>query len=314
MKVAFLINRIVKNYDNVVNTIHQGFSGWEYKIFISDYPGHISLLAKQAIEEKFEIIITVGGDGTHNETINGVMSHFKTGEGNALKDYDLESVKQIKLGLLPAGTGNDFSRTIQVSFDVNRLKSLIESGSSHLVDIGFTSFYDKNLRPTTRFFVNITDVGMGGEVVRKLENKLPLLSNQVQYGIRIATTFLTYKKSHIKAHADGWEWKGNVMNFIVANGKWFGSGLGVAPEAEINDGQFEIAILGNINIFDYVKNLNTVKQCVKVEHPEVKYHRLSEITIAPADRRPLAIDMDGEYAGFAPITLTNVSKVLNFIY
>ncbi|MBK9634319.1 MAG: YegS/Rv2252/BmrU family lipid kinase [Bacteroidetes bacterium] len=312
-KIAFLINRLIKNYDAILKDIQNTFAETDYQLYFSDFSGHLVDLAQKALKDGKNTIITVGGDGTHNEVINGVLAHFKIGNNSEIESYDLENLKKIRLGLYPAGTGNDFSKSINIKPNALQLKNEIANGKSRLLDLGWTSFTDKQNKPTNRFFINITDVGMGGEVARKLENKIPLLSNKTQYAIRIVSTFLTYKKASIQAKSENYDWKGQVMNFIVANGKWFGNGLGVAPDAILDDGFFEIAILGDIGLLDYLKHLDTVKKGEKVIHPEVNYNRFKEITITSGDGSSVPIDMDGEFVGYAPLTLKNIPQTINFI-
>ena len=312
-KIAFLINRLIKNYDAILKDIQNTFAETDYQLYFSDFSGHLVDLAQKALKDGKNTIITVGGDGTHNEVINGVLAHFKIGNNSEIESYDLENLKKIRLGLYPAGTGNDFSKSINIKPNALQLKNEIANGNSRLLDLGWTSFTDKQNKPTNRFFINITDVGMGGEVARKLENKIPLLSNKTQYAIRIVSTFLTYKKASIQAKSENYDWKGQVMNFIVANGKWFGNGLGVAPDAVLDDGFFEIAILGDIGLLDYLKHLDTVKKGEMVIHPEVNYNRFKEITITSGDGSSVPIDMDGEFVGYAPLTLKNIPQTINFI-
>ena len=312
-KIAFLINRLIKNYDTILKDIQNTFAETDYQLYFSDFSGHLVDLAQKALKDGKNTIITVGGDGTHNEVINGVLAHFKIGNNSEIESYDLENLKKIRLGLYPAGTGNDFSKSINIKPNALQLKNEIANGKSRLLDLGWTSFTDKQNKPTNRFFINITDVGMGGEVARKLENKIPLLSNKTQYAIRIVSTFLTYKKALIQAKSENYDWKGQVMNFIVANGKWFGNGLGVAPDAVLHDGFFEIAILGDIGLLDYLKHLDTVKKGEKVIHPEVSYNRIKEIFITSGDGSSVPIDMDGEFVGYAPLTLKNIPQTINFI-
>ena len=312
-KIAFLINRLIKNYDAILKDIQNTFAETDYQLYFSDFSGHLVDLAQKALKDGKNTIITVGGDGTHNEVINGVLAHFKIGNNSEIESYDLENLKKIRLGLYPAGTGNDFSKSINIKPNALQLKNEIANGKSRLLDLGWTSFTDKQNKPTNRFFINITDVGMGGEVARKLENKIPLLNNKTQYAIRIVSTFLTYKKASIQAKSENYDWKGQVMNFIVANGKWFGNGLGVAPDAVLDDGFFEIAILGDIGLLDYLKHLDTVKKGEKVIHPEVNYNRFKEITITSGDGSSVPIDMDGEFVGYAPLTLKNIPQTINFI-
>ena len=86
------------------------------------------------------------------------------------------------------------------------------------------------------------------------------------------------------------------------------NGLGIAPDAEVTDGKFSFVIIGDINLMDYFKHLGTVKKCKKINHPQVHYHQFEEINIESCDATKISIDMDGEFIGYAPMKLTNVSK------
>jgi len=100
---------------------------------------------------------------------------------------------------------------------------------------------------------------------------------------------------------------------VVANGKYFGNGLGVAPDASVTDGKFDIVIIGDVSLMDYFKNLGTVKKCEKVNHPEVHYYQMDKVTVESMETRKISIDMDGEFIGYAPMTLINLHQKLNFI-
>jgi YegS/Rv2252/BmrU family lipid kinase len=312
-KIAFLVNRTIKNLEKTVAQIESEFQKHEVKFFYSDHSRHIEVLAETAIDRGFKNLITVGGDGTLNETVNGIMNAFKKGLSNSIDSYDWDAIKEIKVGLIPAGTGNDFSKTIKLTNNINALRNLIEDDRFQSIDIGWSSFFDKKEQPVQRFFINITDVGMGGVVVESMEkSKNPFLTGNAFYKYSIAKTFLTYDKSSVRCYNEYFDWKGKVMNFVIANGKYFGSGLGIAPDANIQDGKFSIVILGDINIIDYFRYLGDVKKCKKISHPEVAYHQFEKISIESADEKPLAIDMDGEFIGYAPMTLVNLSSKLNF--
>jgi YegS/Rv2252/BmrU family lipid kinase len=311
MKIAFLINRTVRKHDKIVREIETVFKGMDIKFFHSEYPAHIMALAGTAIQRGYKYIIAVGGDGTLNESINGIIQAFKVGLSDSPESYNWEGVADIKIGLLPAGTGNDFSRTTGITGKAEHLLALIKGNRTQQVDIGLASFVSIKDLPVHRFFINITDVGMGGVVVKSIAKKHPFLSGTMLYNYTIMKTFLTYDKSGVKCHNDEFQWEGKVMNLVVANGKYFGGGLGVAPEASINDGQFSVVILGNINLVDYLRYLGDVRACRKIVHPEVHYHSFDKLTIESNDGKPLAIDMDGEFVGYAPMTVVNLPRKVN---
>ncbi len=315
MKLAFLINGTARKLELLTKSIESVFKEQHPKLFISEKAGHITQLAQTAISRGYDTIIICGGDGTLNEGINGIIQSFKTGLGDSYDSFDWESISKIKVGVLPSGSGNDFSKTVHVTKEINYLKNLIDKNRSQLIDIGWVSYFKAEKEPAQRFFINITDVGMGGETVLKLQrSKIPMLGPDINYFWAITSTLATYEKVQIRAVGDNFQWEGKAINFVIANGKYFGNGLGVAPDASVTDGKFDIVIIGDVTMMDYFKNLGTVKKCQKVIHPEVHYHQMERVTIESMESRKISIDMDGEFIGYAPMTLINLHQKINFIF
>ena len=98
----------------------------------------------------------------------------------------------------------------------------------------------------------------------------------------------------------------------MANGKYFGAGLGVAPDAKPDDGILEVVLASEISLWDYIKNLGNIRKCEKVLHPKMKYFSAKEIVIETPERK-LPIDMDGEFIGYSPMKVTVVPQALKFI-
>ncbi len=306
-KLAFFINPTIRHFKKIEIDIQHHFSSFDYKFFISEFSGHFLTLPQKAADEGFTHFIAVGGDGTLNEVVNGIINSFKTEEG-----CDWAKIKEIKIGILPSGSGNDFVKNLGYK-TLDELKNLINRDSSGLVDVGFAEYLDRGMNKAERFFINVSDVGIGGEVVINKE-KLPMaLPGEVNYFLAIVSTFLTYKKKLINVKAKEFNWEGTVLNFVIANAKYFGNSIGIAPHAEISDGKFAITNIGNISLKDYFMNIGTAKKCKKIIHPEVFYTESEELLIENADKRPLTIDMDGEFIGYAPVKFTCLKQKLNFL-
>lgn len=314
MKIAFLINGSAKGLNKLTQNIQATFKEYEPKIFLSEREGHNTELAQTAITRGYDTIIICGGDGSLNEGINGIIQAHKSGLGNTHEAYNWEQISKIKVGVFPYGSGNDFSKTVHISRELYDIKKLIQQQRSQVIDIGWASFFSATNEPKHRFFINITDVGMGGETVLKLQNKITRkLGTDINYFWAITSTIATYNKVKVKAVSNDFMWEGKIMNFVVANGKYFGNGLGVAPEASVTDGKFEIVVVGDISLMDYLKNLGKIKECQKINHPEVHYFRTDKVQIESLESQNISIDMDGEFIGFAPMTLINLPQKIRFI-
>jgi YegS/Rv2252/BmrU family lipid kinase len=313
MKIAFIINGSIKKLHKTISSITKIFKDFDIKIYTSGDEEHYMQLCKEALDDDCDHIILVGGDGTVNKGINGIINYFALNKNKQPNDYDWYALSKIKVGVYPAGSGNDFVKTIYNDTSLKTLKELIEKQSCQMIDIGWVSFQNFQLQGGIRFFINITDVGIGGETVRKKNNLPKWMGAKFSYFWAITSTVATYKNCNVKAFNDDFLWEGKVINMVVANGKYFGNGLGIAPDAEVADGKFSFVIIGDITLLDYFKHLNTVKKCIKINHPKVSYHSFDKITIESNTSRKITIDMDGELIGTAPMTLQCLPNKLNFL-
>lgn len=309
-KVAFLINRTIRRYDNLLGEFEYRFKDLNCSFFTSAYARHIEELAKEAVHSGHRSIVAVGGDGTMNELINGVCSAFRNEAG----DIDWEGLKSIRIGLYPGGSGNDFARHLGLKPNIKRMHELLKDGSTRPVDIGRATFTGKNGRPAERFYINITDVGMGGATVQHMEkHRIPMIGSNLNYMKAIMSSFISYKKSTVRWQAGEQSWEGLVMSLVVANGKFFGSGLGIAPDAEIDDGKFSLVTLADITMMDYIRNMRQVKACRKIDHPAVYYNTVEKVTIESAEGKELPIDMDGDFVGYCPMTIACIPAAISFL-
>ena len=116
----------------------------------------------------------------------------------------------------------------------------------------------------------------------------------------------------IVAHADTFSYEGQVMGFIIANGRYFGNAIGIAPYAEVDDGEFSVVIVGRISLIDYARYLNDLRLCRRIDHPELHYYSVRQIELSsPAG--PAAIDMDGEFIGYTPMRVSVVPGALKIL-
>jgi len=313
MRIAFVINGSIKKLNKTVNSITEIFKQFDSRLYTSINEEHYAQLCIEAIEDACDHIILVGGDGTVNKGINSIINHFRLNENKQPDDFDWKAIGDIKVGVYPAGSGNDFVKTIYKNTSLETLKNLIEKQSYRMIDIGWVRFQNLQLQEDIRFFINITDVGMGGETVRKKENLPKWLGVGFSYFWAITSTVATYRKCSVKAYNDHFFWEGKVINMVVANGKYFGNGLGIAPDAVVNDGKFLLVTIGDITLLDYFKHLNTVKKCIKIKHKKVSYHTLDKVTIESNSLKKITIDMDGEFIGTAPMTLQCLPSKINLI-
>lgn len=263
----------------------------ELRRYRTRHAGHGITLAEQAIREGATVLISLGGDGTLNEVVNGLMQ--------AQQRLSPADGQQLRLCAMSGGTGNDFLRSIGGASDFDAILAAIEADRVRHLDAGHVRFQTR-AGPQERYFINITDLGMGGLIAQRLHRYPKWLGSQLPYQLAILRTFFTYRHQRLALRAANWEEDVSVMSLVAANGRYFGSGLGIAPQARPDDGQLAIVILGNISIWDYLRHLPQLRRCEPIDHPEVHYTSVTEIELT-GNQQPLPIDMDGEYIGTTPM-------------
>jgi diacylglycerol kinase (ATP) len=299
-QIAFIVHGKMAHRDKQITSIKETFAdSFDCRFMITEYTNHAVQLSQSAVSDGADYIISVGGDGSLNEVANGVMKNP-------------ERAKQIQVGLLPHGTGNDFAKTVRVSKSISDLKGFIESGSFKPIDLGLADFTDGSGVKTQRYFINITDVGIGGVIAKKLAGSSKILGPTITYQKAILSTLFTYQNVPVKVTADSFSYTGNTMAFIMANGKYFGAGLGIAPDANVADGLCSLITIGDISILDYLRNLGRIKKCLKLEHPKVQYASAKQILVESTEKE-LPIDMDGEFIGYTPLKIRVIPGAVNFL-
>lgn len=302
-KITFIIHGQLRRRNSLTEKIHLVFGkSFEPDFKITTHRGHAIELSSTAVKEGSDCIICVGGDGTLNEVVNGVMQ----------ASPETEKRKNIRVGLLPYGTGNDFSRSVTVTRSFVTLLKYIVSDHYREIDLGEAFYVNRSGSAEKRFFINITDVGIGGYIVRLLDSSSKRFGSFITYQTAIIRAFFRFRKQPLKVWADGWEYEGKAMELLVANGKYIGGGLCIAPGARPDDGKFLVALGGDISLWDYLKNLHSIWQGEEIDHPEAYYHSAEKVRVDSLTT-PLPIDMDGDFVGFTPLEVSILPKAIRFI-
>jgi len=257
---------------------------------------HAIELATQATENGCDYLIAIGGDGTLHEVVNGMLQS------------KIAADKYPVVGLLPYGSGNDFARTAHISNSIEELIDLIQSKSIHKIDLGKINMHHNQ---EIRYFINIAGAGLGPEVVQNIEGSTSIFGSGFNYFKHIIKGFFSYAKKEISCTSKSWQWNGKLLQMAVANGRYFGNGICTAPDAELTDGKFQVAIFGDLSIWDYLKNLGKLKKGVKIDHPHVFYYDADEVSLDSNER--CGIEADGEYIGLLPATISILPSAISFL-
>lgn len=255
------------------------------------------LLAAKAVTRSVDAIVAAGGDGTLNQVLNGM-----------LQDHEQSNNLPV-LGLIPLGSGNDFARTVGVRRDVRSLTKLFADFSSRPVDVGKITFDDSSELPC--YFINIADVGMGPYVIKRLLNSDRIFGSLVAYYVAIIKTFFTYRPFKLHMRTPVWNWSGTIRSVAIANGKFFGNGIGIAPDAKPDDGVFSCFIAGKVSVLDFIVQNGRLRKGKRPVHSEIQYRETDSITLQTDELQP--IEADGELVGNLPVTIHVLQKRVRFL-
>ena len=250
-----------------------------------------------------DIVIAAGGDGTLNQVVNGILR----GREN--------ETRLPAIGLIPIGTGNDFARTAGIRCDADQLTDLIKKFSPVKIDVGsirYTPFSgSSSTDQEQRYFVNVADMGMGPMVVDKVLKSGRAWGHAAAYYKSIISTFFTYKPMVVTASSSDWTWKGKLRSLAVANGRYYGHGLAIAPFAELDDRMFSVFISGNVSVLDFILQTPALKKGKLITLPDVHYKKAVAVDFTSAS--PCMIEGDGEILGLLPAKISLVKRQLDFL-
>lgn len=264
---------------------------------LTEEPGHATRLARQALDDGYRTIVAVGGDGTVNEVLNGLVE-----EGSV--------DPEVTLGIIPCGTGADFSRTIGIPRDYAGACRHLLCLETRLVDLGRITCLREG-REVERYFINVAGLGFDGEVA-ELANRSPkVLGGTITYLACLFTSLVTYRNKNVELSFDGQHARGRVNSVVVCNGRYLGGGMFMAPDASFDDGIFDVVILGNLNKLEVVANLPRVYKGTHLTHPKVSLCHAREVHVEARER--MFLQADGELIGEAPATFQIVPRALRVL-
>ncbi|MDM9631108.1 diacylglycerol/lipid kinase family protein [Robiginitalea aurantiaca] len=299
MKIVFIANNKNKRAGKALPGLERYFGQMNQgrvQILATQRKKHAIDLAREAAERGCDYMIAIGGDGTLHEVINGLLQS------------SLPMPEYPAIGLIPCGSANDFARTAHLSDSIDSLMNLIQSHTIQKIDLGQIVLEQTG---EIRYFINIAGAGLGGEVVQKMEQSSGILGPGLNYFRQIFMGFLRYAKKEVSCTGSGWQWKGRLLQLAVANGRYFGNALCVAPDARLTDGLFQVTIFGDLSVWDYLKNLGNLKKGVRINHPQITYYNAKELLLE--SNVPCHIEADGEYIGLAPATLRILPEAICFL-
>jgi diacylglycerol kinase (ATP) len=272
----------------------------DFPRLLTSGPGDAQAFARREVLKGSDVIVCVGGDGTLNEIINGLMS-----VKGPLSD-------KVAVGLIPIGTGCDFSKTLGIPRDTRSAVEVVTRGRTAFIDLGRITYLGPGGRTSTRYFHNVTSFGLGGEVDDRVNRASRGMGGFISFLKATLISLFLYDKKHIHLRVDeSFDETVVTWNIAVANGKYHGGGMCIAPGASPWDGLFTVTILGDLLLREILYHLPKLYTGRIGEVKKVRILEGRKIEAASAQR--VLLDVDGEQPGVLPVTIDMAPGALRLI-
>ena len=267
-------------------------AGLEGDTLFSERPGQLGDLARQAASEGAELLVVVGGDGSVNEVANGLAS--------------LEHRPPI--AIVPRGTGWDFVRTFGIPRRVADAAEVALRGETRTIDLGRATYRAWDGTETTSVFANVASAGMSGAIAQRANETTKALGGKVSYLWATFAVFSRWQATDVVLEVDGERREGRMFDVVVANGRFFGGGMRICPDAEPDDGLLDVLTIGDVTKSDLVRTMPKIYRGTHLPHPKAELLRGSVVSVASEGALP--VELDGEQPGTTPVRFDVLPKAL----
>jgi YegS/Rv2252/BmrU family lipid kinase len=251
--------------------------------------GEAATLCRSALRRGFEMVVCVGGDGTLNEVVGGFF------------DGSAAVAPQAVLGVVALGTGCDFGRTLEQK-NLESACARLGGRNSRPIDLGVAGFIGHDGAPATRLFINVASFGCGGLVAHLVSPRLKALSGRVAFTLATLCALAGYRDPTITLQFDHMPPRTlTVTNCAVANGRFFGAGMHVAPAAQLDDGELDVTIWSGFGLLDFIRKRHTLYDGSHVREAGTKVLRTRRCLASSTAR--VLLEIDGESVGRLPAQL-----------
>jgi YegS/Rv2252/BmrU family lipid kinase len=267
--------------------------------------GEASEIAANAARKGTRLIIACGGDGTISEVANGILS-----AGN-----------ETELGILPSGTGGDFRKTIGIPNRVAAAARILRNGQTRLIDAGKITFTNDEGELESRYFVGVASFGMSADVIARVKEGGPdwlptkgpkWLTGRVSFAVAMLQTAAKKSATRVIVQLDDDPARHmTVANLCIANARYFGGGMKIAPNAKLVDGKFDVISVGDLGAARILANAPRLYVGAHLSMAEVGHALAAKVSARSVDKNgAVEVEVDGEIPGRLPATFQILPKVL----
>jgi YegS/Rv2252/BmrU family lipid kinase len=264
--------------------------------------GHASEIVAEAASQHWDGVFSLGGDGTHNEVLNGFFDESGTARRPGMT-----------LGVLPAGSGGDFARLIYPTRDPVKAAESLKHSSVEIIDVGRCELLEEGVG---RCFLNVASLGMGAEVVRRANRGRKLLGGRLTYKLALIKEAFGYAQDPVSLRVDAEAPSTQGVRMIaVANGRFAGGGMNIAPGASIQDGQFDVVVIGKMSGMATVFHSTKLHKGTHLALPQVEVYQGVDVhaELGADAKGPVYVELDGEEIGHLPARFHMLPQSLPFL-
>jgi len=267
-------------------------------------PGQGIELAAGAARKGAKLIVACGGDGTISEVANGILA---AGTG-------------VELGILPSGTGGDFRKTIGIPRRSSDAAMILRNGRTRRIDVGKVTFTAASGEHESRYFVGVASFGMSADVIGRVKKNGPTwlpakrskwLSGRLSFGVAMAQAAVNTEATRVIVQLDDDPARNlTVANLCIANARYFGGGMKIAPDAKLADGKFDVVSIGDLGAAKILANAPRIYLGSHLGMSEVGHALARKIVARPLNKEDIHIEVDGELPGLLPATFQIIPEAL----
>jgi YegS/Rv2252/BmrU family lipid kinase len=276
-----------RRWDRIATLLQSSLGDFEH--VATQKAGEATTLSRAALLEGFEMVVSVGGDGTLNEVVGGFF------EGSA------PLAPQAVLGVVALGTGSDFGRTLAQT-DLESACARLGGRKTRTIDVGLARFTGHNGVSTARIFINVASFGCSGLVAHLVSSRLKAVSGRLAFTLATLRALAVYRDQTVTLEFDDMPPRSlAITNCAFGNGRFFGAGMQVAPAAQLDDGEFDVTIWSGFGLMDFIRKRHTLYNGAHVREPGTQVLRVRRAVAT--SQSTVLLEVDGESAGRLPAQL-----------
>lgn len=266
-----------------------------FEVSFTKAPRDATDLARAAAVAGRRLVVAFGGDGTTNEVADGLAG---AGMGT-------------ELGIVPRGTGGDFRRSLELPSEVRGAGERIRNGAPHLIDLGRATYTGADGARESRYFINVASFGFSAAIAHRANQSSKRLGGRVSFFSAAMRGLATRQNAEINVTTDQGQRRLTTLLGAVGNGRFFGGGMNICPDAKLDDGLLQVVLIGDYSTVDVLARIHRLYAGTHLSLPDIHHQQTARVEVEAVDPETrVPLELDGETVGFLPASFEVVPRAL----